>query len=177
MPYFSNKPDDETVAQSTRAGGEQLANALARLYEMIGHFEQDRTDRGRESLEAARKKLDLAVNHFSEATRSARRLPVHLDAGTLAEATWLEEPFAWLDRRGIAPDTITDHELFRTTVDSLALLAQALSRFAETSGPPGFQAVNAIVRAAIDVQLLVLGVTAMFEISRRSAAETSTIPG
>ena len=168
MPYFSNKIDDKRVEEITRAGGEELATALANFYEMIAHLEQERLDHAKGGLEFLNKSLEQSLGHFSNAAQRAEGGRIDLRAATAAEVTWLQEPLAWMERRGIPPGSLTDIELFRITLDALTGFREGLRRLELTDRPPNFESVNTLVRTAIDLQLLTLGVTAMFELSRRS---------
>lgn len=171
MPFFANKIDDENVDKMAREGGSQLAQTLAHLYEMVGFLEHDDSESGKERLNEARKMLQGSTKHFTSITLEIEASPVYLERVTPLGSAWLAEPIAWLERRGIDLEKVTDQDLFSIMVDGLLLLESAFDHLEKTSWPPNFSAMNAFLRTVINVQYLALGVTAFFEFSRSSRRE------
>lgn len=169
MPYFGNMTSNAELEPNTREGGRELARAMGAVYQAVGELEERETARAREILSGAEVAANASLQAFRNAFETSRRQPLELSAGMIAEVASLGEALAWLERRGIPLDAVTDSDLLQVTIDGIFGFREALRRFHGDEPRPSFAAVNALVRAAIDVQLLALGVTALHEMSARAA--------
>jgi hypothetical protein len=169
MPYFANMSGDKDMESITRRGGRDLAWAMAATYRAVGDLEQSEAGPAAENLLTARRAAGASLEAFREAVEKSGRRPLNLSNGTVAEMASIGEVLAWLERRGAALDRVTDRDLLELAADGLYAFGATLERFQVADRRPSFAAVNALVRAAVDLQLLALGITAMFEMAQRSA--------
>ena len=168
MAFFSNKRSDEELEAITRVGGEALAQGMASTYGMIGLLERGEIGLAIEARTAAIEAILLGIGTFGSAIENSHSRPLTLAVEEVGDIASVEEVLAWLERRGIPLDNVTDSELLRIVVDGLHNYRDSLGRFELGHRQPSFESANALVRAAIDLQLLALGITAMFELSARA---------